>query len=410
MSKASNDAYRSAFRTYVIVERIGEGGSGAVYKVADSDSNHYALKVLDPNKATSQKLKRFQNEIRFCQLTTHKNVIRVLDTGSTADGRSFYVMELYPGTLQEMMGRLAPEEILPAFSQILNGVEAAHLKSVAHRDLKPQNILCDPGKKLYVIADFGIAGFAEEELYTIVETEQNERLANFQYAAPEQRTRGREVGPNADVYALGLMLNQMFTGEIPLGTQFKKIGTAALQFAYLDEVVDKMMRQDPAQRPSIDDVKRQLIARHQQFVSLQRIDAITKQVVSENAITDPLVADPIRAQGFGYDDGELQVTLSRTPNHLWIDKFHHQDATLYIGMGPSGVTFEGPVASVPTTKSTVVQQKNFFEGWIRNANGLYEEEIKRRRQDEKRRLEEELRQQLAKEREKQEILKLLNPS
>ncbi len=410
MSKATADAYRSAFKTYTVVEKIGEGGSGTVYSVTDPDSNHYALKVLDSNKATSQKLKRFQNEIRFCQQTVHDNVIRVLDTGSSTDGSSFYVMELYPCTLQEMLGKLAPEEILPAFSQILNGVDVAHLKSAAHRDLKPQNILCDPGKKLYVVADFGIAGFAEEELYTIVETQQNERLANFQYAAPEQRTRGREVGPKADIYAMGLMLNQMFTGEIPLGTHFKKIEAAAPKFSFLDEVVEQMIRQDPARRPSIADVKNQLIARQQQFVSLQKIDVLTKQIVPENSITDPLVVQPIRAQSFDYDDGDLQVTLSQTPNRLWIEKFQHQAATQFVGMGPGAVTFRGPVALARTTKSTVVQQKSYFEGWIRNANGLYEEEVKRRMEGEKRKREQELQQQLAKERERQDILKLLNPS
>jgi serine/threonine protein kinase len=409
MGKARSDVYKSAFRTYTVVEKIGEGGSGTVYCVTDPDSNRYALKVLDSSKATSQKLKRFQNEIRFCQQTTHENVIRVLDTGSSADGRSFYVMELYPCTLQETLGKLAPGEVPQAFSQVLNGVEVAHLKSVSHRDLKPQNILCDPKKKLYVIADFGIAGFGEEELYTVVETGRNERLANFQYAAPEQRARGREVGPKADVYALGLMLNQMFTGEIPLGTQFKKIGTVATEFSYLDEVVEQMIRQDPVQRPSIADVKMQLIARHQQFVSLQKLDALSKQVVPQNSVTDPLVTDPIRPQGFDYNDGHLLITLSRLPNRLWIDKFQTQATTQFVGMGPETVTFQGQVAWVPTRKSIVAQQKSYFEGWIRNANGLYEEEIKRRMQDEMRRLQEELQQQAAKERERQEILKLLNP-
>lgn len=407
---AATDAYRSAFRTYSIAERIGEGGSGTVYNVTDPDSNHYALKVLDSHKATSQKLKRFQNEIRFCQQTIHENVIRVLDTGSSAQGSSFYVMELYACTLQEMLGKLAPEDILRVFSQILNGVDAAHLKSVAHRDLKPQNILCDPGKNLHVVADFGIAGFAEEELFTIVETGQNERLANFQYAAPEQRTRGREVGPKADIYALGLMLNQMFTGEIPLGTQFKKIGGAASKFSFLDDVVEQMLRQDPAQRPSIADLKRQLIARQQQFVSLQKIDAYTKQVVPEGSITDPLVVDPIRAQSFDYDDGDLLVTLTRLPNRLWIEKFQTQATSQFVGMGPETVTFQGPVARVRTRKGIVTQQKSYFEGWIMNANGLYEGEVKRRMQEEKRRLEDDLQRQLAKERERQEILKLLNPS
>lgn len=197
------DAYTSAFTEYTVVRPIGEGGSGIVYEVTDAEARHYALKAVTPQKATTQKLKRFQNEIRFCQQTTHRNIVRILDTGRSSLGASFYVMELYPCTLQEQLGKLGAAEVLPVFSEILNGVEAAHLQHVTHRDLKPQNILCNAESNVYVVADFGIASFEEEELYTAVETQRNERLANFQYSAPEQRTRGREIGSKADVYALG---------------------------------------------------------------------------------------------------------------------------------------------------------------------------------------------------------------
>jgi serine/threonine protein kinase len=262
-------------------------------------------------------------------------------------------MELYPCTLQEQLGRLEPAEVLPVFSEILNGVEAAHLQHVAHRDLKPQNILCNPQSNVYVVADFGIASLAEEELYTAVETQRNERLANFQYAAPERRTRGREITSKADVYALGLVLNQMFTGEIPLGTQFKKVQAVAPMFSYLDEIVDEMIRQDPAQRPSIADVKRELIARQQQFVSLQKIDQLTKQVVPEDSLTDPLVLNPIRAENFDYRDGQMLVTLSAVPNPKWISQFHNQATTSFLGMGPGSTTFQGAIAAVRTTKMWV---------------------------------------------------------
>lgn len=196
----------------------------------------------------------------------------------------------------------------------------------------------------------------------------------------------------------------MFTGEIPLGTQFKKVRAVAPMFSYLDEVVDEMIRQAPDQRPSIADVKKQLIARKQQFVSLQRINELTKQVVPED---DPLIVDPIRAQDFDYRDGQMLITLSRVPNPQWIQEFQNQAATSFVGMGPGRTTFQGAIASVPTRKNIVVQQKSYFEGWMRNANGLYEQAVKRRIEGEKRRRERELQQQLAKERERQEILKLL---
>jgi len=79
--------------------RFGEGGSGTVYEVASSDSSRYALKALSPQKATPDKLKRFQNEIRFYQRIEHKNIVRILDTGRSVQGMPFYVMDLFPCTL-----------------------------------------------------------------------------------------------------------------------------------------------------------------------------------------------------------------------------------------------------------------------------------------------------------------------
>jgi len=410
MSGTSSETFTGAFSEYKVVRTIGEGGSGTVYEVVDSESRRFALKALDPRKSTSQKLRRFQNEIKFCQQTVHKNIVRVLDTGRSSLGRSFYVMDLYPCTLEDRLGKLGPEEVVQIFSEILDGVEAAHLKSAAHRDLKPKNIACNPGQGACIILDFGIASFAEEDLHVAVETQQNERLANFQYAAPEQRTSGREITSKADVYALGLMLNQMFTGEIPLGTEFKKIAAVAPDFAYLDEIVDGMIRQDPAERPSVADVKRQLIARKQQFVSLQKVNELTGHVVSEGTITDPLVVDPIRAVNFDYQDDALVVTLSRSPNPAWIEEFTHQATQQFLGMGPSTARIRGAVACVPSKRSVVVQQKGQFEGWIRNANGLYEQRLQREMATQKRQAEEALQKQLAKEKERQEILRLLNGS
>lgn len=410
MPKKDDEVFASAFHTYTIVGKIGEGGAGSVYEVTDDDARHYALKALDPHKTNSQRLLRFQNEVRFCQQTIHPNIVHVLDTGRSTTGRSFYVMDFFPCTLQDQMGKLKPEEVLPVFAQIMDGIEAAHLKSAIHRDLKPQNILCDPSKNSLVVADFGIASFAEEDLYVAVETGRAERLANFQYAAPEQRARGREVTSKADVYALALILNQMFTGEIPQGTGYRTIESVAPSFSYLDAMVEQMLRQDPTQRPSIDDTKKQLITRQQQFISRQRINELTKQVVPEGEMTDPLVLSPLRLESVDYRDGQLIFTLTRGPNHLWMELFANQATTSFLGYGPRTVSFRGRVATMATNESVVVRQRDYFEGWISNTNGLYEEAIKRQLRDEKRRHEQALQQQLEKEQERQRILKQLNPT
>ena len=163
-------------------------------------------------------------------------------------------MPLAQGSLRNLMADgIHADAVLKYFGQILNGVESAHLQNVWHRDLKPENILVLDDSRL-AIADFGIARFAEEELYTLVNTDQNTRLANFLYAAPEQRNRGAPVDQRADIYALGLILNEMFTREVPHGTDYKIIGSVAPQYAYLDDLVAEMLRQSADARPATIDI------------------------------------------------------------------------------------------------------------------------------------------------------------
>jgi serine/threonine protein kinase len=120
-----------------------------------------------------------------------------------------------------MTDRIAHDDVLPVFSQILNGMDPAHLQGVIHRDLKPENILCDSAKTSSG-SQISISRVLRRRSYTRVETQEGERLANFQYAAPEQRVRGRPVTFQADIYAFGLILNQMFTGEILQGAAFSR--------------------------------------------------------------------------------------------------------------------------------------------------------------------------------------------
>jgi serine/threonine protein kinase len=147
-----------------------------------------------------------------------------------------------------MKQTVPPDRVLPLFSQILNGVEAAHLQGITHRDLKPENILYGTQQDVLVVADFGIAEFTQEDLYNAVETHTGERIASFMYAAPEQKERGKTVDRRADIYALGLMLNEFFTGQVLQGTAFTTIKARAPQYEYLDEIVDRMVRQLPSDR------------------------------------------------------------------------------------------------------------------------------------------------------------------
>ena len=188
--------FRSPFVNYVEVCVLGEGGAGRVYEVRAEESNErLALKVLIPQRLTRDKLKRFKNELAFCERERHARILRVLDYGLDFAGQApFYVMPKYDHTLRTHMTRGIPNgQKLEAFSNLLDGVEAAHLIGVFHRDIKPENILCATDPTDLVLADFGIAHFESDLLIESVETKDASRLANFQYAAPEQRQRGKQV-------------------------------------------------------------------------------------------------------------------------------------------------------------------------------------------------------------------------
>lgn len=151
---------------------------------------------------------------------------------------------------------------------------------MVHRDLKPENVLHDMAADVLLIADFGIARFEEDELFTAVETAAHDRLATFLYAAPEQRMRGANVDRTADIYALGLILNEMFTGQVPLGTDYTAIANVAPEYVYLDEIAAAMLRQTPERRPcSIDEIKNQLQAAKGEFVVRQRLSQIDQTVI-----------------------------------------------------------------------------------------------------------------------------------
>ena len=174
----------------------------------------------------------------------------MVDSGFVLEGdlkMPFYVMPLYEASLRQVLtDNDSGSNRLVLYSEMLNAVEAAHFRSVWHRDIKPENFLCDSTGANIVLADFGIAHFEESELHTAVETKHAARLANFQYAAPEQRQKGGNVDQRSDIYAMGLLLNELFTGEVPQGTGFKRIAESNEAYAYLDDLVDQMIRQNPA--------------------------------------------------------------------------------------------------------------------------------------------------------------------
>lgn len=242
---------KTAFDEYTLIKQVGSGGNGRVFAASNGTGEQFAIKFLERNIG-GDKLKRFKNEIAFCEQHQHKNIVSILDRGyAYLDDKDyvFYVMPLFEDTLKsKIKAGITPDDAVSIFVGILEGLKYAHDHNAIHRDIKPENILFAAGSAEPVICDFGIAHFAEEDLLTAIETKPGDRMANFYYAAPEQYKRGVVTTPQTDVYSAALILNEMFTGEIPQAAGYTKISDVNADYGYLDDVFEQLYRQDPAER------------------------------------------------------------------------------------------------------------------------------------------------------------------
>jgi serine/threonine protein kinase len=274
--------FSTALGEYEELEIIGQGANGTVHKVRDGEGRQFALKVLRKELVGGTKQKRFQNELKFCMTASHPNIIAVTDHGLIPpDQVPFFVMPLFESTLRRaMINGIEPAQIPQILHQLALAMEFAHQRDIVHRDLKPENILCNSDLTTVVVADFGIAHFHEDLLVASVQTTDHERLANFAYAAPEQRAGGKVVGTAADIWALGLIANELFTGQMPLGREHPLIASVAPEYAHLDRIVNEMLRQTPQDRPSISRLKPYFSPDH-------RIAAPISDVASDATISSP---------------------------------------------------------------------------------------------------------------------------
>ena len=283
-------------------------------------------------------------------------------------------MPLFPTSLKNLLTqRFPPDRALSYFSQILDGVEAAHIKQVVHRDLKPENILYDKGSDTLLIADFGIAHFHEDDMYTYFETKTGTRLANFLYSAPEQRIRGGIADRRMDIYALGLILNELFTNSVPQGTGHITIGSKIPDLAYLDDLVDRMRRQDPSERPSSIEEIKQLLKRYQSDIIIsQKLSKVTNTVVPEREIDDPIAVKPPKLDDIEWTRGVLTLILSRAVNEDWKWALLNMgNYTSVSGKGPEQFSIKGNQATITAEEHEVHRIVDLFKEWLPLANAKY---------------------------------------
>ena len=199
---------------YEILQILGEGGMGAVYKARDRELNRMvALKVIRPDLAGHQAIiDRFKQELLLATQVTHKNVIRIYDL-SEADGMKFITMEYVEGEdlrgLMQQKGKLTPEEAVEIMQQTCRALEAAHSAGIIHRDLKPQNIMRDKTGRILVM-DFGLARTLEGDGMT----QTGALVGTMDYMSPEQAL-GKDLDQRSDLFAMGLIFYELLTGKMP---------------------------------------------------------------------------------------------------------------------------------------------------------------------------------------------------
>jgi serine/threonine protein kinase len=350
-------------REYQILEAIGHGGMGAVFKAEHKFMGRIvAVKVLPQHKETPETTASFLHEIRAQAKLSHENLVHAFDAGYEGK-RYFLVTEYVPGAdlrkFVKQRGPLSMTEAAKIVSQAARGLGHAHSQGLIHRDIKPGNLLVTPDGKVKV-PDLGLAGWmgdAEND------PRHGKIVGTADYLSPEQILTPQEITPTSDIYSLGCTLYYAVTGKVPFpgGTTRDKakrhledmpLHPRRLNPALTDEFVDviaDMMDKDPKRRvQSTEEV-------------IRRLEPWANQRVNEEPITDDSrwssQDEPVNTAGGETESGEL---LSAPPDGNWhFDEGFSQVSQTSQGTEPFAAADEDTVHVQPSSTWLAPIRTNF---------------------------------------------------
>ncbi|UCE06600.1 MAG: protein kinase [bacterium] len=273
---------------YKILEKLGEGGMGVVYKAEDTKLKRtVALKFLPPALSSNQEAKeRFIQEAQAASALEHPNICTIYEIDETEDGQMFIVMACYEGeTLKKKIQRepLDLESAIDIASQIAAGLARAHEAGITHRDIKPANIMVTERDEVKIL-DFGLAKLAGRAQLT----KTGSTVGTVAYMSPEQ-AQGQEVDPRTDIWSFGVVFYEMITGQLPFRGEYEQ----AIMYSILNEepepmtsvrtgipitvekIAHKAITKVPANRyQRMDELAADLIKVKKEFESSKPIDSI----------------------------------------------------------------------------------------------------------------------------------------
>ncbi|HEY2233450.1 MAG TPA: protein kinase, partial [Candidatus Angelobacter sp.] len=278
---------------FEILEMLGIGGMGAVYKAHDRDIDRViALKCIRPELAKDPEIaQRFTQELLLARQIAHKNVIRIFDVRDSG-GLKFITMEYVEGrdlsSLVESKGKLTIAESVSIVMQICSGLSCAHAEGVVHRDLKPSNIMVEPSGRV-VVMDFGLA--RADNIGQMTQT--GAVIGTYQYMSPEQ-AKGAKADARSDIFTVGIILYELLTGKSPyaadgaMASLLKRTQEAALPASQVDPavprqlsgIVAKCLERDVTKRyQTVDDLLSDLKAFNGGSVVLPSAPRISQKVI-----------------------------------------------------------------------------------------------------------------------------------